>query len=149
MCPSSPRIPRPASRAPSRNFALPILAAVALAGCASRSEHAASDPRVTPPQQYAAAAVRPQPELEDDGLPAQRPPLLRSQRLPDDPTEPFSPNYGNPPPSRANAIPAQRAAGSTPALQPAVPVVRVSAFDLPDDLPPDFAERLIVTQGLR
>lgn len=33
-------------------------------------------------------------EVEDDGLPVQSPPLMRSRRIADDPSEPFSPNYG-------------------------------------------------------
>jgi len=34
------------------------------------------------------------PEIEDDGLPAQMPPARRQRTEPDDPREPFSPNYG-------------------------------------------------------
>jgi len=41
-----------------------------------------------------AAADRPQVEIEGDGLEGQRPPRRSSEKLPDDPTEPFSPNYG-------------------------------------------------------
>ena len=33
-------------------------------------------------------------EIEDDGLEAQHPPMRRKTSEPDDPTEPFSPNYG-------------------------------------------------------
>jgi hypothetical protein len=36
-------------------------------------------------------------EVEDDGIEAQRPPPLRAQRVPDDPTEPYSRNYGSVP----------------------------------------------------
>lgn len=50
-----------------------------------------------------AAVVRTSPphveELEDDGLPVQTAPLRREQTGPDDPSEPFSPNYG--PPTRS------------------------------------------------
>ena len=35
-------------------------------------------------------------EVEDDGLPAQTPPPPRNAREADDPSEPFSPNYGSP-----------------------------------------------------
>ena len=40
---------------------------------------------------------RPAVEVEDDGIEAQRPPPIRARRLPDDPTEPYSPNYGSVP----------------------------------------------------
>ncbi|KWT64126.1 hypothetical protein APY04_3390 [Hyphomicrobium sulfonivorans] len=36
-------------------------------------------------------------ELEDDGLEAQRPPRQRMFTREDDPTQPFSPNYGEVP----------------------------------------------------
>ena len=39
-------------------------------------------------------APAPPVETEADGLEAQRPPLLRMYSKPDDPTQPFSPNYG-------------------------------------------------------
>jgi hypothetical protein len=45
------------------------------------------------PQQMAAVAKD---DLEDDGRPAQVPPLQRSIPEEDDPTQPWSPNYGGP-----------------------------------------------------
>lgn len=36
-------------------------------------------------------------DMEADGLEAQRPPPLRMHSQPDDPTQPFSPNYGSVP----------------------------------------------------
>ena len=41
----------------------------------------------------------PQPagEIEDDGMEGQRPPRLRMYEREDDPTQPFSPNYGSVP----------------------------------------------------
>ncbi len=42
-----------------------------------------------PPDHHPAA-------IEDDGLPSQSPPLRVRRPQPDDPTEPFSPNYGRP-----------------------------------------------------
>jgi len=36
-------------------------------------------------------------EVEDDGIEAQRPPPLRAPRPADDPTEPYSRNYGSVP----------------------------------------------------
>jgi hypothetical protein len=42
-------------------------------------------------------------EIEDDGLEAQRPPRRKNEQMPDDPAEPFSPNYGSAPPSGEDA----------------------------------------------
>lgn len=69
-------------------------AVAALAGCANSKSTA----------QYAAvapAAVAAS-EIEDDGLPAQSPPPAGIRELPDDPNEPFSPNYGDPHPPAAD-----------------------------------------------
>ncbi len=41
--------------------------------------------------------LRPPVEIEDDGLEAQRPPPARMFQREDDPTQPFSPNYGEVP----------------------------------------------------
>ncbi len=48
---------------------------------------------------------RPQVEIEGDGLEGQRPPLRRTDETPDDPSEPFSPNYGAAPALEANGAP--------------------------------------------
>jgi hypothetical protein len=48
---------------------------------------AASQPRHAPPPV----------EIEDDGREAQRPPPARMFPQPDDPSQPFSPNYGEVP----------------------------------------------------
>ena len=42
----------------------------------------------------APAPVRAKVEVEDDGVPVQSPPVRRARSEPDDPNEPFSPNYG-------------------------------------------------------
>ncbi len=90
----------------------PVLALL-LAGCASQSEyHEAS--------WYSGAG--PQVVMEDDGLPAQTPPLRRTNTGPDDPSEPFSPNYGPPP------LPGENRAPPAPAL--------------PADLPPAFRRQI-------
>ncbi len=47
------------------------------------------------PQQSAAAAPIPV-EMEDDGRPAQVPPRVDGRPTADDPTQPWSPNYGGP-----------------------------------------------------
>lgn len=72
---------------------LAICVALAAGGCAdSRDKYAeAAHVRAMPPQ-VAQAEV----ETEADGLPAQVPPLRRAKPEIDDPSEPFSPNYGNP-----------------------------------------------------
>ena len=44
-----------------------------------------------------AVASPPKIELEDDGTAVQLPPRMRHRAKPDDPREPFSPNYGPPP----------------------------------------------------
>ena len=49
------------------------------------------------PGQMAGLRAGPPVEMEDDGIEAQRPPPVRPHKLPDDPTEPYSPNYGSVP----------------------------------------------------
>ena len=44
-------------------------------------------------------------EIEDDGLEGQRPPRLRMYGREDDPTQPFSPNYGSVPIPHADESP--------------------------------------------
>ncbi|MFN3869344.1 MAG: hypothetical protein ACK4MF_09790 [Hyphomicrobiaceae bacterium] len=93
-------------------------------GCSARSQYPAANVGAAEHHQVAVAA--PREELEDDGLPVQRPPLLERRRLPDDPSEPFSPNYGSAPPRQADM------------RRPPT---------LPDDLPTAFRRRLVVTAG--
>ena len=73
------------------------LIGVGLLVSACASSHAAYDgysnvggPR---PAEVAVSAPR-SIELEDDGLAVQAPPRVRKHAEPDDPSEPFSPNYG-------------------------------------------------------
>ena len=49
------------------------------------------------PGQVAGLRAGPPVEVEDDGIEAQRPPPIHARRPPDDPTEPYSPNYGSVP----------------------------------------------------
>ena len=56
-----------------------------------------------PTGQAAQIARMPTPEVEDDGLPVQTPPQRAAQE-PDDPSEPFSRNYGSPVASPAAAM---------------------------------------------
>lgn len=103
----SKRIPAP----PARSAAVPVasLLAVLLAGCATGSEY------------QGASWYDQQVAMEDDGLPPQAPPLHRTNTGPDDPREPFSPNYGPP-------IPVEKKSPSRPTI--------------PADLPPTFRRQL-------
>lgn len=100
----------------------------ALGGCASTSQSHST-------AQYSGAPVRVAQtvtEVEDDGLPAQTPPPARARQMPDDPSEPFSRNYGGANPSASN--------------EPLVegPVEHNAPKQkLPNDLPPAFRQKLI------
>ena len=76
--------------APSLGALLVCLGPLALAGCAT----SAAEP--SPASQAVAQSGRA--DMEADGLPAQAAPPARIRQLPDDPAEPFSPNYGAPRP---------------------------------------------------
>jgi hypothetical protein len=104
-------------RAPLRAFRTglkPVLAlslAALLAACSS-TKHPAG------PQVFAWLAPEPPPpaavyqaevELEDDGLPSQAPPSTAIRQMPDDPTAPWSRNYG-----RSGAGAADAAAAGLP-----------------------------------
>lgn len=118
---------------------LTAVLAASIGGCSHRAEYGPPHAsRLAPPVAVAANAAEtsPRPDLEDDGLPAQTPPLLNRQRHLDNPAEPFSPNYGSAP-VRSAAVNFGKSYDV------------VSARDLPDDLPPDFRERLIVATGAR
>lgn len=100
----------------------------ALGGCASTTH-------TTSTAQYSGAPVRVAQtvtDVEDDGLPAQTPPPARAQQSPDDPSEPFSRNYGGTNPSASNE---PLAAGPADHHAP--------AQKLPSDLPPAFRQKLI------
>ena len=73
-----------------------------LGACASpRAQYRVGSQTIGASQQMRVAGYRKaaQPiELEDDGIEAQTPPLARRlKNEPDDPSEPFSPNYGTAP----------------------------------------------------
>ena len=94
---------------------LPHIAAVVLAlatGACSTAQSGSSAADV--PTSSVARA-----DMEADGMEAQAPPLKRTRQEADDPSEPFSPNYGPPP----MPIPKEQAA-------------------IPHDLPHDFRKRL-------
>ena len=119
----------------SRSGSLPVLSCCALAallsvgGCASTQAPRYSSETVAPSRVVAQAASA----VEDDGLPAQTPPPAYIRQLPDDPSEPFSPNYGGGNPAALDAAASGKAAPSRPAVR--VPV--------PDDLPAAFRHKLV------
>ncbi|MBR2536801.1 MAG: adhesin [Hyphomicrobium sp.] len=108
----------------SARAAVAVLLA-ALGGCAS-DQHASDYTRAH--VAMAQATI----DIEDDGLPAQSPPSKAVRHAPDDPSEPYSRNYGGINPS-VTGVPA--AAGPAPQQHP-VP-------DIPDDLPPAFRQKLV------
>lgn len=94
----------------SLRLALVASLAVTLGGCFHAGPYPGTA-HVGAPQQIAHIPVPPSRaiEMEDDGLPAQRPPLRRATREQDDPREPWSPNYGKRPGEAApNAEPLPR-----------------------------------------
>ena len=72
-----------------------LLLAIAAAGCA-KDDYSQSYAYDASRMRAAAAHEQraPQVEVEDDGLPVQAPPVHRGRPEADDPSEPFSPNYG-------------------------------------------------------
>lgn len=93
---------------------------VALSGCAANKEP--SYVRGPVSQQMAAAEPR-KVEMEADGLPVQTPPARRMRPDEDDPTQPWSPNYGKgsaaEPVAPQRAMPKQIDAMLRPAVVPA------------------------------
>jgi hypothetical protein len=105
-----------------------IAFATCQAGCASGNAVAYAKAPVV----AAYSARVPHVAVESDGLPSQPPPQMRIHQLPDDPTEPYSPNYGGPNPAAVAREPA-KASGPVPTASAAIP----------GDLPPDFRRRLV------
>jgi len=75
-----------------------LAAAVSLGGCAAdrSAEYSAA---VSEPKPVARLAT----DIEDDGIAAQTPPSRSIRQQPDDPSEPYSRNYGGVNPSSARA----------------------------------------------
>ncbi|MFM9940835.1 MAG: adhesin [Hyphomicrobiaceae bacterium] len=101
--------------------------AVVAAGCASKHASHGAPAGVGAPDAQVAARV----EIEDDGLPAQLAP--RNPRpMPDDPNEPWSPNYGSgAAPKSARAVPPPGPSAAPPASsRPSrPPAARVAEMD--------------------
>lgn len=116
----------------TRTAIVPLLfiAAASGAGCATGNPpHYANAPAVAGYSKQAAADV----QVEADGLPVQAAPSARIRDFPDDPSEPFSRNYGGP-----NPAVSVRAAIEAP-------VARANpkeASAIPADLPPMFRRQL-------
>jgi hypothetical protein len=70
--------------------------------------------------------------MEDDGLPSQAPPSANIRQLPDDPSEPYSRNYGGPNPAAIERKPVDKSAAAPLPTQAAIPA----------DLPPAFRRQL-------
>ena len=84
--------------------AVAVCLLLALTGCASDKTAQIPAAFGDVPPSYAAEVRPPRIATEDDGLPAQPPPLRRSASA-DDPREPWSPNYGSVPASSTTAPP--------------------------------------------
>jgi hypothetical protein len=114
-----------------RAAAAPLLIttlAIFQAGCASDSNvYYAKTPVVA-----AYVAKAPAAEVEADGLPTQPPPSVRIRQMPDDPSEPYSRNYGGPNPATVDAVPVET---QSP--------VRVAKAAIPADLPAGFRRQLV------
>jgi hypothetical protein len=106
---------------------LVALAALCQGGCAaSGNVHYATAPAVA-----AYAEQVPTTQTEGDGLPSQPPPAMRIRQMPDDPSEPYSRNYGGANPAAIGAASEEAARNS----KPEAPVI-------PADLPPAFRHQL-------
>ena len=83
-----------AVKVPAQTAALVV--AVLVSGCASTGYFAnsASQDAFDEVGRFAGLSPRPWVETEGDGREAQLPPRRRLNQSADDPTEPFSPNYG-------------------------------------------------------
>ena len=94
-----------------------LLPAMIAGGCAEQPQYQQANWYAGGPRPVAAAVPVPV-EMEDDGRPAQLPPRAEATRLPDDPREPWSPNYGGPalkPQHVAPQEPRQADGGTQPA----------------------------------
>jgi hypothetical protein len=91
---SSGRVPRgPAMHGPS----LALIVSAFVAGGCSHTPSSYEQPNWYAGGPRPAPAVASVPiEMEDDGRPGQLPPRAGGGRIPDDPREPWSPNYGGP-----------------------------------------------------
>ena len=81
-------------------FVFALVSAISVAGCASRAPTYVRAPVYQPPSyghvpaRVAGYRHEGRVVIEDDGMETQAPPPLSRKIEPDDPSEPFSPNYG-------------------------------------------------------
>jgi hypothetical protein len=95
------------------------------------------DPAPLPPVVQSAKVV-----IEADGLPAQLAPRYR-RPVPDEPTEPWSPNYGTVRPDATDAAPVEPKADIT---TPVAPVTRIATQVAAPRLDPDDIIRLAIAE---
>lgn len=104
-------------------------AALAAGGCANTGNGYSASATPT-----AYVAQGPAVQMESDGLPVQAAPSVTIRQLPDDPTQPFSPNYGGAnPASTISPLPTVKASNDVPPFKQAIPY----------DLPPTFRRQLV------
>ena len=106
-------------RMSSGSIVVVLLPAMLAAGCAHQTPYQEPSYNAGGPRPVAAKPVA---EMEDDGRPGQLPPRTEARQVRDDPTQPWSPNYGGPAqkPLRAHAP------QTPPAVQPAAMARRVA-----------------------
>jgi hypothetical protein len=117
-------------------MAVCLSAAFGLTACApATSEYSSPSPAVA---SYVARSDAI--DIEDDGLPAQSPPPMHLRHRPDDPSEPFSRNYGGTNPASAAK---QNGDANQPDASQTATVVPDAAYPyIPSDLPPAFRRQL-------
>lgn len=114
-----------------RAVAVCLLAAIG-ASCAGCANNGTSFPNGPAPSVYVAQG--PSVPTESDGLPVQAAPPSTIRQMPDDPTQPYSPNYGGTnPASTLQKPPTVKASNEVPPIRPSVPA----------DLPPAFRKQLV------
>jgi hypothetical protein len=104
-------------------------AALSAGGCANTNTSYSANAAST-----AYVAQGPAVQMESDGLPVQAAPAAAIRQLPDDPSQPFSPNYGGDNP--ASTIPSRLTVKAANDVLPVRP-------DIPYDLPPTFRRQLV------
>ncbi len=120
-------IRRPGATAVWRVPALVVCVVSMFAGGCANSSGAYSSNHPAQVAQSAAVA------MESDGLPVQAAPSAQIRQLPDDSSQPYSPNYGGANPARADTT------------QPTVKASNDAALprnSIPSDLPPAFPAQL-------
>ncbi len=98
-------------------------AALGVGGCASDEEYRRQVYGAPQQQMAMRGPMQPRPvEVEDDGLPSQVAPRSNRKPEPDDPSEPYSPNYGRSSYNKSDVVrpmPPQGGSLSSPASGPA------------------------------